>query len=202
MSRSFNTQKECVKANKKIPRDKDEDFIFPRILERKAARGDQHPLTKRRLQELLGTVPVEYLYGLKAIELRGRISEIGKPFAYYTRDEKRIVLYSLPDKWELPNEPFLLTRGMWRHFVKTNKTDKGYTVEWFDPEMMGFWFYIDVFAHELGHHYRNQYRKKRKRSVCKEEIIADLHSRRFLFDLRRKVKKRKEDDRSSDKKEN
>lgn len=57
---------------------------------------------------------------------------------------------------------------------------------------MSVWFYCEVFAHELGHHFRNQYRYKRKRAeIIKEELVADLHARRFKESLFKEYMKRK-----------
>jgi hypothetical protein len=47
-------------------------------------------------------------------------------------------------------------------------------------------------AHELGHHYRNQYRIRRgsERHRHHEELVAELHSERFYDALRRKLRRR------------
>ena len=49
---------------------------------------------------------------------------------------------------------------------------------------LAFWFLCNTFYHELGHHYRYQYRHKRKRAYWKEEeIVATLHGSRLTEDL-------------------
>jgi hypothetical protein len=59
------------------------------------------------------------------------------------------------------------------------------------PEVLGVWYFVDVFAHELGHHYRNQYRARRNstRGRKHEEFVADLHSARFYDAVVKRLKK-------------
>lgn len=95
MSRSFRTEKESVAAARRIERTEDGGVILPRIVERRPKPGDSHPLPKRALQALLQKIPVEYLYGLKRIELRARWD--GMEFlACYVPQQREIRLYSLP----------------------------------------------------------------------------------------------------------
>jgi len=181
MSRSFRTEKESSIARRRIQHDADGSVVLPRIISRKEYPGDVHPLSRRSLGRLLRTVPEEYLYGLSRIELRARESiDIGCPFGMYIGDEKAIFLYSLPLEWRLPSLSGWLERSLNEFFAETTTTGKEILVRWPNKNLLSLWFYCEVFAHELGHHFRNQYRHKRKRGdLIREELVADLHARRF-----------------------
>jgi hypothetical protein len=52
MSRSFRTQKESVIAARRIKKDQQGDIILPRIIERKPAFGDIHPISKTAIKRI------------------------------------------------------------------------------------------------------------------------------------------------------
>jgi hypothetical protein len=54
-------------------------------------------------------------------------------------------------------------------------------VSWPAPEVQSLWFFVEVLAHELGHHYQRQYRIRRgsDRARRHEEFVAGLHSEKF-----------------------
>ncbi len=185
MSRSFRTQKESIIAERNSKRDQQGEVVLPRIIERKPAHGDIHPLSKKSLRGVLKKLPVEYLYGLKKIELRPRNGEIGSPFGYYLDGEKTIVLYSLPMQWNLSGLGLSLGKSLVKYYAQIELTDEKYCINWPEESIMGLWFYSYVITHELGHHHVNQYRHKNGtiKNYEHHEIMADLHSSRLMDDL-------------------
>ena len=143
---------------------------------------------------LRNEIPAEYLHGLSRIELRARTAgSIGMPFGCYLRDEKAILLYSLPDAWVWDSRPAeSLIAGMQRYYAFVREDASGVHVAWPAPEVLSFWFFIEVVVHELGHHYQHQYRARRggAKSRRHDELVAELHSARFgdvLMDYRCKT---------------
>lgn len=97
MTRSYRTQKRSRLAERRIERTAEGEVRYPRVIARQPRRGDSHPLSSAFVRGLIKLAPIEYCYGLARIELRARQSEVvGEPFGYYMKDEKAIVLYSLP----------------------------------------------------------------------------------------------------------
>jgi hypothetical protein len=139
------------------------------------------------LNSLLREIPGKYLYGISRIELRARETKaIGEPYGVYLLDEKAIILYSLPGEWEL--EYLRSTReDELRQFGAIVSTSGLISsIRWTKPRQLSRWFFSCIFTHELGHHFRNQYKQRRKVSTDKdEELVADLHSDRLagIFDL-------------------
>ncbi len=181
MSRSYRTEKESVIAQKNISHDIQGNIIYPKIIERKPAYGDVHPIPKKLLKNLLfDLVPLEYLYGLKRVELRPRRDKhIGNPFGCYLRDEHAIILYSLPLHWKLDYFSNELFDSFLKFQAPTFKEDEEYiNVIWKDQVDMSIWFYSYVFTHELGHHFTEQYKCKNGtiKYNDRDEKIADLHS--------------------------
>jgi hypothetical protein len=195
LARSLRTLNPHVLAQRRLPKQPDGLGVLPRIVERRPRQGDSYPLTAADVRGALsGTVPLEYFYGLRRIELRPRTGEVGKPFALYRRDEKHIVLYSLPLQWS------------WNGFsaqhpeVKTMRAfgasviavPSGVTVSWRHEVLRAVWFYASVFGHELGHHFRHQYRSRRRfRGRRPEEVMADVHALRLFRTLLRLTRDRK-----------
>ena len=144
---------------------------------------------------VLSSLPIEYIYGLRKIELLPRVSvEVGNPYGVYRLDEKDILLYSMPMSWSweeasIESLEILKMRKWYAHVVERGQ---GVSIQWPHEGARAMWFYIEVFAHELGHHYRNQYRGRSKRaSVCDEELIACLHSNRFYKRLVQRIRTRR-----------
>jgi hypothetical protein len=151
---------------------------LPRIIERRPRRGDLHPLSGAQVRRILGRLLDEQHRGLRRIELRPRVEAVGKPFAEYRRDERIILLFSLPcDGWWLPREFDIEPLRLDRYGARIYAQSHGTSVIWRSPQTLALWFWIEVLAHELGHHVRNQ-RRKRFARVRDEESVADLHSRR------------------------
>ena len=185
MSRSYRTQKESVMAGRRAQRDREGSIVFPRIVEREPASGDIHPLSKRTIAQQLKNLPVEYLYGLSRIELRARQgSEIGRPFGSYWNDERAIILYSLPTVWRLQGISKEFAKSLARFYADFKFEEEVVMVSWPNEAVMGLWFYCDVFAHELGHHFVEQYQNKNGRvqgrrfcRVCSQSAGAPPYRR-------------------------
>lgn len=177
MSRSFRTEPKWRVATRNAKRDSDGSPRLPRIVERAPRIGDVHPVSKRKLTELLAKLPLELYHGLKLIELCPRRAEWGRPYGSYSPSSKTIRLYSLP--------PELIFRTMPRRRrvlfeasgAKVRKAGQSFLVAWTGTARMGFWFYYDVVVHELGHHHLHQYPTKRRvvRRTVDEELLADRY---------------------------
>lgn len=162
MSRSYRTRPKSIIANERMPRDKRGRFTFPRITVRKPEHGDIYPINRKTLAKAYGILPLEYFYGLKEIELRTRCKDIGEPFGKYSPHEKKIILYSVPEKqWNIANPSDTLIAALCRYHAKIRNTEGGIVVEW-EADFLLSMFYLSIFFHELGHHYMHQYKCKRK----------------------------------------
>ena len=73
-------------------------------------------------------------------------------------------------------------RAMLWYGAKTEVLDSRINISWLRREDLSDWFFVEVFCHELGHHFVNQYdgRLRRTWSRKHEEFVANLCSRRFL----------------------
>ena len=109
----------------------------------------------------LRAISLEYLYGLKRIELRPRASKVGEPFGYYEPPTRSIVLYSLPRLWTTDE----LSRGdrevMEGFGAEVTQDGNACRVHWPFESNLADWFLMDIVMHELGHHFAEQYKKKR-----------------------------------------
>jgi hypothetical protein len=194
MSRSRNTEKESVRAKYRIARDEDGDVQLPRIIVRRPACGDIHPLPRNILVGALRfDVPIEYIYGLKRIELRARQGKhVGRYFAAYRRDEKGIILYSLPLQWTIETMPKNRKRELESWGVKIFRKDNKWQVHWPSEIELCMWYFTEVFTHELGHHFAEQYKKKRGKIGSRKfrELNANLHSLRLTRDIFKRMRKR------------
>ena len=126
--------------------------------------GDRHPLTKRSLAGLLTRIPVEYLYGLSRIELRAwQRPAVGEPFARYRIRTRDILLFSLPPvRYCKPLDPYF--RASYEKFdAVIDQEGEGFRISWRSPAALSLWFYCEIFTHELGHHFVEQYRAKNGR---------------------------------------
>ncbi len=184
MTGSYRTQKPTVLASRRVARDRDNRIVYPRVIARRPAPGDVHPLDKRGLRFILRRVPIEYIYGLDRVELRPRRNnKIGDPFGCYLRDEKAIWLYSLPPVWRMKEIPLELRRSVEAFDATVVKVNGAIEVRWLesDDAFMDVWFLM-VFLHELGHHFVEQYKNQRGRIGGRrhEEIVANLHSSRLV----------------------
>ncbi len=184
MSRSFRTQTATSIAKRRIARRPNGDVQLPRIVERAPAPGDVHPVPKKSLRWMLEYVPVAYLYGLRRIELRPRKDgdTFGTPFGVYLRDERAVLLYSLPTVWLYETLEESFRKSIERHNASITHTPEGYIVRWPRRVSLALWFFGYVITHELGHHYNERYKFKRKArsTVPAEEASANLHAERVM----------------------
>lgn len=183
MSKSYRDQPPRYLAARRAAECTDAEVRLPRVVRRRPRDGDVHPLSPRILRFFLKTdVPKEFLYGLKSIELRERRDrQIGNPFGEYWRDERIIVLYSLPTEW-IVSASNTESVALYKRFgAITTELADGVEISWKNYVDFATWFFIDVVAHELGHHYRNQYKISvgARGSTPHEEWQAELHSRRI-----------------------
>ena len=182
MSRSFRTQKEAIIARRHIVRVGNGAPLVPRIIERAPAPGDIHPVPKRNMRFFLERVPVDYLYGLRRIELRARAHgrSLGNPFGHYLGDERAIYLYSLPPVWICEGLDEGFRRSLQKFRASIEMRSEGFVISWPKRARLALWFFSYVIAHELGHHFAEQYKFKNRRNPTSaiEEAFADLHSRR------------------------
>lgn len=195
MSRSHNTDKESVRAECRIDRDVDGRVWLPRIVVRRLAPGDIHPLPRQVLSGAIRLdVPVEYIYGLDRIELRARKgNRIGQhPFAEYWRDEKAIILYSLPMSWVVDSMPSSRRQSVESFGAEVQGKGKVWHVRWLSEAGLTMWFFMEVFLHELGHHFAEQYKKKRGRIRGRKfnELNANLHAIRLSRDAFKRFRQR------------
>ncbi|MGZ3425395.1 MAG: hypothetical protein ACXVCV_02045 [Polyangia bacterium] len=152
---------------------------FPRVVQRKARRGDLHPLPAPAIRDFLRALPGEQLHGLVRVELRARVEDVGAPFAMYRREERDIILYSLPpDEWWMSSLNRECARDLRRVGANVVRHRHGVSIH-FAAGGMDL-FMRDVLAHEIGHHVRNQTvaRYPRVGRTADEEAVADLHARR------------------------
>jgi hypothetical protein len=192
MSRSYRTELPRVAVQRHLEQAVGAD-ILPRVIERRPAPGDRHPLSASTLRAVMRReIPPEYIYGITRIELRPRQEGgIGMPFGCYLRDEKAIILYSLPMSWVWDESPAeAVIQGMLRFFAYIKNYSSGLHVAWPAPGALSMWYFIEVFAHELGHHYQHQYRGRRggPKSRHHDELVAKLHSSRFYRGLIEKLR--------------
>ena len=152
---------------------------FPRVVTRKPRRGDVHPLSATAIRAFLRALPSEQLRGLRRIELRARIDDVGAPFALYRREERDILMYSLPPgEWWMSSIDPDCARDLQRIGAGLVRHKHGVSIHFAGGGMDEFM--RDVLAHELGHHLRNQTvaRYPRVARTADEEAVADLHARR------------------------
>lgn len=196
MAHSRNTKKENVWADERIGRTENEQIRLPRIIVRRPAHGDIHPLSKKFISGALRTIPVEYLYGLTHIELRARQEKrIGKPFGKYRPREKTIILYSLPMNWVIDELAISHRENMETLGAEVMRKEDGWHVHWPSKASIGLWYFEEVLTHELGHHFAEQYKKKRGRIRGHRfrELNAELHSFRLTRELFKRVLKRRQE---------
>lgn len=159
---------------------------FPRVVARKPRRGDVHALSPAHVRAFLRALPVEQLHGLVRIELRARVADVGDPFALYRREERDILLYSLPPgEWWMTSIDSGCAHELRRAGAAVLRHRHGVSIHFRDGGMDEFM--RDVLAHEIGHHIRNQTvaRYPRVARTADEEAVADLHARRTRTRLSR-----------------
>ncbi|HXU71614.1 MAG TPA: hypothetical protein VN947_19910 [Polyangia bacterium] len=161
--------------------------FLPRVVARKPRHGDVHALSPAQIRTVLAALPAEHLRHLRRIELRARVDDVGDPFALYRREERDILLYSLPPgEWWMSALDRAIARELRRAGARIVRHRHGVSVHFTDGDMA--LFMRDVLAHEIGHHVRNQIaRYPRTARTADEEAVADLHARRTRTRLRDRV---------------
>ena len=152
---------------------------FPRVVARKPRRGDVHPLSPTAIRAFLRALPAAQLHGLRRVELRARVSDVGDPFALYRREERDIIVYSVPPgEWWMSAIDRACARELERVGARVVRHRHGVSIH--VDERAVHEFFRDVLAHELGHHVRNHTvaRYPRVARTVDEEAVADLHARR------------------------
>ena len=182
MSKSFRTQPIPITARRRIKKDAQGNIEYPRIVFRKPRLGDLHPIDKKLMKSILERIPVEFIYGLKTVEMRSRKNEkIGDPYGLYRYSERMIVLYSVPsDSWVLDGFTPLWRKAFRAWGSKVEKQGKTFFCTWAPSKLKHF--FCAVLCHELGHHYTFQYDSKNKLipHQTTNENLADLHGSRIL----------------------
>ena len=174
MARSYRTDPARVIARRRMP----ESVVQCRIIERRPAHGDIHPISGADLERIIRGIYKRYFYGLTAIELLPRKgSSIGQPYGEYLNDEKKIRLYSVPfPQWHFQrpiNKDYYEVHG-----ATVSTVGDTPTVQWRELVDVAYFMYREVFLHELGHHFHNRYRTKRPhpRTPAAKESSADRHA--------------------------
>ena len=182
MSGSYRTLPKNILATDRMPRDKKGAIIFPRIIVRKPKQGDVHPLDRKSIAIGFNAIPKEYFYGLREIELRPRTGSMQKQaFGRYYLD-KRLHLYSVPPRtWEYAEITESYGRLVGRYGAKVSESTNGIIIKWDDSISLLMFYLMEVFFHELGHHYAHQYKNKRKTPRGREinEYLAELYKSRI-----------------------
>ena len=191
MARSWHTDPPRVVARRADART---GLARARVVERRPRQGDVHPIPKDMVEALLVVVPSEYVLGLRRVELRARQGTLGHPYAEYRRGEKVVVIYSVPTQWEMRSIPEYEQRSMSRFGAHLERRGDSWLVRWDDLEKLAFWFAYIVLFHELGHHFSDQYdrRKGRIRGRPYREAFADATARRIFRAFAKRMKSRRQ----------
>ena len=181
LAHSYRDRPRRITAEINFPRDKRGIMIFPKVVQRKPPKGDVYPFEVKHIRAVMRSLPKEYLYGLKQIELRPRanLKRIGDPFGVYWGDEKKIILFSVPEKewlFEKLSDDF----KNYYEFLSAIVSENGphsVKVVWREKRDLAY-FYFLVLMHEIGHHIESQYSTKKKPSRKKStgEMQAHRHS--------------------------
>ena len=165
-----------------------------RVVVRRPRHGDVHPIPKSVVESLLVIVPGEYAHGLRRVELRARQGPLGKPYAEYRRDEKVVVIYSVPTEWKLRSIPEWEQRSMHRFGADLEHRGDSWLVRWNDLEGLAYWFAYVVLFHELGHHFSDQYHRRKGRIFGRQyrEAFADATARRIHRALLKRLRSRRQ----------
>ena len=177
MSRSRNTEKIEIKAENKF------DIESIKIIQRNPKKDDIHPLNKLDIKKFLLNIPSKYVYKLKVIELRPREGEPGKPWGQYRPSDSKIILYSHPLKTE-DGSDYALNMA----FASNRSISLLADLEEIDGKWFSVWskemlllFYIEILAHEIGHHYYNVTKFQKKKPVGKfHEVVAESYKDKIL----------------------
>jgi len=189
MTRSKHTDPPRVVADRE---DRRTGMARPRVLTRRPRHGDIHPIPKDIVEALLVIVPSEYVHGLRRVELRARERPVGKPYAVYRRDENVVIVYSVPTEWSRRFIPDYEQRSMRRFGAHLERRADLWFVRWDDLQGLGLWFAFTVLFHELGHHFSDQYHRRRGWIFGRpyREAFADATARRIYRAFVKRMKSR------------
>jgi hypothetical protein len=184
MARSYRTRPPGITARQRARRDETGEIVLPRIVVRRPRPGDIHHLTKPLIIAVLRAVPEEYLYGLKMIELRPRVSKyVGTPHGYYARSSQEIVIYSAPAReWAVSSHQVRWVFGFQDWDIDVRRCKGRRIVAFWDSPRQLAYFYASVLFHELGHHHADMYRTRRRypRYRTTNENLAELHKIKLM----------------------
>ena len=150
-----------------------------RVIARRPRRGDVHPLGPTEIRAFVAQLRIDEVRGLVRIELRAREGDVGDPFALYRREERDILVFSVPpDPWWMSSLDEGCAADLRRAGATLLRHRHGTSIHFSDGAMRTFM--RDVLAHEIGHHVRNTTRGRYPRvaRTADEEAFADLHARR------------------------
>ena len=189
MARSRHTDPPKVVADREDLRT---GMARPRVLACRPRHGDIHPIPKNIVEALLVIVPSEYVHGMRRVELRAREADVGMPYAEYRRDEDVIIVYSVPTEWSRRFLPEYEQRSMRRFGAHLERRADSWVIQWQSLEGLGFWFAFTVLFHELGHHFADQYHRRKGRILGRpyREAFADATARRIYRSFRKRMKSR------------
>ena len=180
MSKSYRTLPPRVLANRKL------GSIKTAIVEGKCVKNDCHPLNKAMIKELIKELPVEFVNGLKSIKLSDRNSrKIGCPYAVYREDEKSIIMYSVPkQEWVFSNLSQNVRDMYFEHGAEEIQNESSIIINWVSSLDLAYFMFKEVFLHEIGHHFINQYKCRNKQPMreVENELLANLHADRLSKD--------------------
>lgn len=152
---------------------------MPRVVRFRPRNGDVHPVEATVLRAKLLRLPLEYLYGLKRIELRARPGLVGQPYGYYRIGAKLIVLYSMPLRWRPGKDgglDLILLGAVSSEFIGDDLR-----LSWRSPQRLESYFHEHVVLHEIGHHHSYQWRRSRRPALYgrRQEAAAELRADRL-----------------------
>jgi len=163
MSGSSRTEPKWLQAASRVPFDRRGRAIMPRLVEHPARPGDVHLLDRRSLSRLLPRLRLEFIHGLRAIELRARVGEVGDPYAYYDGRHKIIRLFSVPyPDWPWPSRRLRSGSSLDACGAVLVTHGAECVLHWSSRKDAARFFFSFVLAHELGHHHAYQYKHKRR----------------------------------------
>ncbi|MEM7349591.1 MAG: hypothetical protein AAF657_02220 [Acidobacteriota bacterium] len=157
-------------------------WSLPTLVETRPRTGYHHPAGKAELAEILRFFGEEYVYGLRAVELRQ--ADPGQTGLQLGRlvVPGQIVLYEQrPSPWHLPGHLGEdEARQLQAAGALLEPLEASTLVEWPGDTLRDF-MRIDVLMHEVGHHLLQQHKGKRLARVARtrdHEAFADTLARR------------------------
>ena len=181
MSGSHRTQPARKQAQRRLERAKHGIPALPRIVVRKPKPGCAHPLSRQLLAAILAELPIEYVVGLRTIELRHHEPH-QLALGEYVPTESTIILYAQPlATWRRGSLTAADKRWVEAYGASVARSMGMWTITWARPVDAAMFFLFEVFLHELGHHFVRAYDTKHKLPATRKghELLADVHMRRL-----------------------